>query len=48
MAEKAAKVFVGAASVGGPIFMPDEEVERIASRSDEHYRQRMPEQESKR
>lgn len=41
MAEKAARVFIGAVTAGGPIFLPDDQVERIASRSDEHYRQRM-------
>lgn len=41
MMEKAARVFVGAASLGGPTFMPDEHVQRIAGRPDEHYRQRM-------
>ncbi len=41
MAEKAARIFVGAAGLGGPIFMDDTEVHRIAGRSDEHYRQRM-------
>lgn len=40
MAEKAAKVFVGAAVVGGPVFMNDENVARIAGRPDEAYRQR--------
>ncbi len=41
MAEKSASVFVGASAVGGPIFLPQEQVDRITSRSDEHYRQRM-------
>ena len=41
MAEKSARVFVGACTAGGPIFMPKEQVERIAARSDEHYRQKM-------
>ena len=40
MAEKAAKIFVGAAILGGPVFMSDESVERIAGRPDEAYRQR--------
>jgi len=40
MAEKAARIFVGAATVGGPVFMNDENVERIAGRPDEAYRQR--------
>lgn len=41
MAEKAARVFVGAAALGGPVFMPAHQVARIDERSDEHYRQRM-------
>ena len=41
MAEKAARIFIGAASVGGPIFLSNEHVRRIADRADEHYRQRM-------
>ena len=32
---------VGAAALGGPIFMPDAQVDRIAGRTDEHYRQRV-------
>lgn len=40
MADKAAQIFAGAATLGGPVFMPREQVERIAGRSDEHYRQR--------
>jgi rhamnose utilization protein RhaD (predicted bifunctional aldolase and dehydrogenase) len=39
MAHKAAKIFAGAASLGGPVFMEDAEVHRIANRIDEHYRQ---------
>ena len=39
MAHKAAEIFVGAASMGGPVFMDDAEVHRIANRMDEHYRQ---------
>lgn len=46
MTEKSAMVFAGAKSCGGPIFMPEVEVQRIASRSDEHYRQRMLEQQA--
>jgi len=46
MSEKAAKVFVGAVSAGVPVFMPEDEVERIGSRIDEHYRQRMLEQQA--
>ena len=40
MAEKAAKVFVGAAVLGGPVFLSGKNVERIAGRPDEAYRQR--------
>jgi len=39
MAQKAAAIFVGAAALGGPVFMSPEDVRRIASRADEHYRQ---------
>jgi rhamnose utilization protein RhaD (predicted bifunctional aldolase and dehydrogenase) len=41
MAEKAAKIFVGAAALGGPRFLSQENVRRIAGRPDEHYRRRM-------
>jgi hypothetical protein len=40
MAEKAAKIFVGAAVLGGPVFFSQQNVERIAGRPDEAYRQR--------
>jgi rhamnose utilization protein RhaD (predicted bifunctional aldolase and dehydrogenase) len=40
MAEKAAKIFVGAAALGGPVFMSEANVQRIAGRPDEAYRQR--------
>jgi len=40
MAEKAAKVFVGAAQLGGPVFFSEENIARIAGRPDEAYRQR--------
>jgi rhamnose utilization protein RhaD (predicted bifunctional aldolase and dehydrogenase) len=40
MAEKAAKIFVGAAVMGGPVFLSKQHVERIAGRPDEAYRQR--------
>ncbi len=40
MASKSAEIFVGAAALGGPVFMSDEDVDRIANRIDEHYRQR--------
>jgi len=41
MAEKAAEIFVGAAALGGPVFLTPEQCERIAGRPDEHYRQKM-------
>ena len=41
LAEKAAKVFVGAAQLGGPIFLSEEDIARIAGRPDEAYRQRV-------
>jgi rhamnose utilization protein RhaD (predicted bifunctional aldolase and dehydrogenase) len=40
MATKAAEIFVGAAALGGPNFMSLKDIERIASRPDEWYRQR--------
>ena len=40
MAVKAASIFLGAAALGGPVFMSDADVERIGSRRDEHYRQK--------
>jgi rhamnose utilization protein RhaD (predicted bifunctional aldolase and dehydrogenase) len=40
MTEKAAKIFVGAGALGGPVFLAPEQVERIAGRPDEAYRQR--------
>jgi rhamnose utilization protein RhaD (predicted bifunctional aldolase and dehydrogenase) len=39
MATKAAEIFVGAASLGGPNFMAQKDVDRITTRADEHYRQ---------
>jgi rhamnose utilization protein RhaD (predicted bifunctional aldolase and dehydrogenase) len=41
MTEKAAHIFVGAAQLGGPNFLPAKNVERIATRPDELYRQRL-------
>lgn len=41
MAEKAANIWLGAAAYGGPQFLTQPHVQRIASRADEHYRQRM-------
>jgi hypothetical protein len=40
MVEKAAKIFVGAAVLDGPVFLSKKNVERIAGRPDEAYRQR--------
>ncbi|HOX57492.1 MAG TPA: class II aldolase/adducin family protein [Candidatus Paceibacterota bacterium] len=40
IAEKAAKVFAGAAAMGGPVFFTEQHVQRIAGRPDEAYRQR--------
>ena len=40
MAEKSARIFLGAASVGGPVFLPPDQVRRISGRPDEHYRQK--------
>jgi rhamnose utilization protein RhaD (predicted bifunctional aldolase and dehydrogenase) len=41
MAEKAAKIFMGAAALGGPVFFSREDIARIAGRPDEAYRQRV-------
>lgn len=40
MADKAAKIFAGAAALGGPVFISDADAHRIANRTDEHHRQR--------
>jgi rhamnose utilization protein RhaD (predicted bifunctional aldolase and dehydrogenase) len=40
MADKAAQIFLGAATLGGPNFLEPAQVDRIANRIDEHYRQR--------
>jgi len=40
MAEKAARVFVGAAALGGPVFLSNANTMRIAGRPDEAYRRR--------
>lgn len=40
MAEKCARIFVGAAVLGGPQFLSPETIARIAGRPDEAYRQR--------
>ena len=41
MADKAAKIFLSAASLGGPRFLSAREVDRIAGRPDEQHRQRV-------
>jgi len=41
MAEKTARIFVGSAALGGPTALTPQNVARIDSRPDEHYRQRM-------
>ena len=41
MAEKAARIFVGATALGGATGLTPQNVARIDSRPDEHYRQRM-------
>jgi len=41
MCAKAAEIFVGAAALGGPIFLTAENVARIQGRPDEAYRQKM-------
>ena len=40
MTDKAARIFAGAAALGGPVFLADADVHRIANRVDEHHRQR--------
>jgi rhamnose utilization protein RhaD (predicted bifunctional aldolase and dehydrogenase) len=40
MAEKTARIFLGAVALGGPRFLAPEQVQRIGGRPDEHYRQR--------
>lgn len=40
MADKAATIFAGAAAIGGPVFLPREQIDRIAGRPDEVYRQK--------
>jgi rhamnose utilization protein RhaD (predicted bifunctional aldolase and dehydrogenase) len=44
MAEKAATVWLGAAALGGPVFLSPQDVDRIASRPDEAARQRLLDQ----
>jgi rhamnose utilization protein RhaD (predicted bifunctional aldolase and dehydrogenase) len=41
MAEKTAKIFVGASALGSPVALTPKNVARIDTRPDEHYRQRM-------
>lgn len=41
MAAKAAAITLGACTAGGPRYLSDAEVQRIAGRSDEHYRQKI-------
>jgi rhamnose utilization protein RhaD (predicted bifunctional aldolase and dehydrogenase) len=41
MAVKAAEVFVGAIAMGKIVFMAEKEVQRIHTRADEHYRQKL-------
>ncbi len=43
MAEKAASIWLGAAELGGPVFMANEQVDRIASRQDEEVRRQRDE-----
>lgn len=40
MCDKAARIFSAAAALGGPRFLPEEEVARIDAREDEAYRQK--------
>ena len=40
MADKWAKIIVGTYALGGPTFLPSEQMTRIDSRPDEHYRRR--------
>ena len=40
MTVKAAQTFVGAMALGGPVFLSESDIERIANRRDEHHRQR--------
>lgn len=40
MADKWARVILGTYALGGPNFLPDEQMDRIENRPDEHYRRR--------
>ncbi len=44
MAVKGARILAGTFAFGGPNFLPDQVVERIHGRADEHYRQRVIEE----
>lgn len=46
MAEKSAEIFTGADSLGGPIFMDEQEVDRIDNRMDEAYRRKIAKSEN--
>jgi len=41
MSEKSAKIFVGAAALGGPVFLSEAEARRFAERPDEEHRRRV-------
>ena len=41
MAVKTAKILLGTYAMGGPHFLPDEHVNRIETRPDEHYRRKV-------
>lgn len=41
MSEKSAKIFVGAALLGGPVFLSEEDAQHFANRADEEYRRRV-------
>ena len=40
MAAKAAEIFVGSVPLGGPVFLPQADIDRLTGRRDEHHRQR--------
>ncbi|WP_221031991.1 class II aldolase/adducin family protein [Actomonas aquatica] len=40
MAEKSARIMIGAIAAAGPRYLSDQDVARIAGRADEHYRQK--------
>ena len=41
MAEKMSQILVGAYAVGGPRFMPPQDIARICTRPDEKYREKV-------